>query len=110
MKSTIRSGLALENLLRQIPIPYRDRLTRAGLRAESYTLLQFALDRNDVVPSRPVAKALARLEGNRAEQIVALGANFTREALSLLRDRDALVVSLGEFDWTDASYARIRQL
>ena len=110
MKATTRSGLDRDTLLRQIPPQYQSRIPHAQLTGSTYTLLQLALDRNDVATSRAVAKALGRSPASEPQnQIVALAANFTQEALDLLKEHGALVISLGEFGWTDASYARIRQ-
>jgi hypothetical protein len=111
VKTTIRPGLTLEKLLRQIPAPYRVRLPRAQLSEGTWTLVQLALDRADVVTSRRIAKALARVDQTATgDRIVVIGANFTDEARTLLREREAVFVSLVDFVWTDASYARVRQL
>ena len=109
MKTTILPGLTLEKLLRQIPAQYRERLPRAELSEGTCTLVQLALD--DVATSRRIAKALARVDQTATgDRIVVIGANFTDEARALLREREAVVVSLGDFVWTDASYARVRQM
>ena len=80
---------------------------RAGLvRGDGpFTLVVFR--GHEVITSREAAKALARLGASDA--VVAAGPNFTAEAHAVLAARGAQVVAEGDFYWTDASYARIRQ-
>jgi hypothetical protein len=79
-------------------------VTRPGV---EYLIVQFQLPRDVVVTSRPVRKALLQVPEGIA--VLAVGSNFTAEALVLLAERDAAVARFGEFHWTDASYAAIKQ-
>ena len=65
-------------------------------------MVLFAHDRNDVVTSAPVRRALSRIETG--ESILAVGSVFTVEAVALREQRDAIIARLGEFYWTDESY------
>jgi hypothetical protein len=42
-------------------------------------------------------------------QLVVAAPGFTIEGLELLRSRDAIVYTLGDVEWTDVSYQRVRQ-
>ncbi len=55
-----------------------------------------------------VKRALERLPLDEADVVVA-GPGFTMEALELLRVRGAIIATLGDFHWTDASFQSIRQ-
>lgn len=108
MKATIRQGLPLDQMLAGLPPEYQRLVGPADFPETSYTLVQFPPSRDGVVLSRPVAKALKKLDPGR--QVVALGPNFTEEALQVLREHGARVFCIGEFHWTDASYTSVRQL
>ena len=73
-----------------------------------YTLVLFRNDRNDVVLSRAVESAISDI-ADVAEPVVAVGGCFTAEGLELLRARQATVLQLSEFYWTDESYRAIRE-
>jgi hypothetical protein len=75
--------------------------------AECFDLLAFAHDESDVSHSSAVAKALARIPAS-GSQLVALGWNFTAEALALLEERGAIIFRLSEFPWTDESHENIK--
>ena len=90
-----------------VPPDYRGvvrAVTQPGL---MYTVLLFAHDRSrGVTTSAPVRRALSDVAI--AEPVLAVGANFTQEALALLEERGAAIARLGEYYWTDASYQAIR--
>ena len=74
----------------------------------SYVLMLFAHKTGDVVRSPVVRKALTRVPSVPSGGLVAAGANFTQEAREELARHDAIVVSLGDFHWTDSSAESIR--
>lgn len=53
-----------------------------------------------------VRSALERIPP--ADAVLAVGADFTREAATLLEERGAVVARIGEFGWTDESYIGLR--
>lgn len=107
MKHTVQRGLSADALRATVPPRYRPLLSNA-LPDPPYTLLLFRNDRNDVVLSRAVGAALADVAGE-PEALVAVGGCFTAEGLELLRARQASVLQLSEFHWTDESYRAIRE-
>jgi len=80
-------------------------IVRDGLQ---YTVVLFPHDRTHgpVTTSALVRRALGRIAP--AERVLAIGADFTREATALLAERGAAVARIGEFGWTDESYTSIR--
>jgi hypothetical protein len=85
-----------------VPPQYRSLVRTVITPGVVYTLILFRHDRGDVVTSGPVKRALMQLE--QEEQALAVGANFTAEAIGLLQSRGAAIARLGEFYWTDDSY------
>ena len=107
MKYTVQRGLSAEALRSSVPARYRSRLPD-HLPDRSYTLLLFRNDRRDVVLSRVVESALAEA-AEPDGRVVAVGGCFTAEGLELLRAREAMVLQLAEFHWTDESYQAVRE-
>ena len=106
MKHTVQRGLSVEALCASVPSRYRPQLP-TGLREPKYTLLLFRNDRDDVILSRSVKSALADV-ANESGPLVAVGGCFTAEGLELLQARQAIILQLAEFFWTDESYLAIR--
>jgi hypothetical protein len=76
----------------------------------SYTLLLFAHNTGDVVRSPVVRKALEEFTPEPGVRVIAAGANFTEEARRDLAERGVLIISFGDFYWTDKSIDEIRHL
>ena len=108
MKPDVRKRVRGDRLDAVLPPQFSSRL-RAGVRSPdvAYTVLLFPHSPSDVVRSPPVVKALARLPAG--TPIVAVAGNFTAEARRALSERGAVVLTLGDFHWTDESYVRIRE-
>ncbi len=105
-KFTLLGRFTQDRFSTLLPPDYRDLarvVTKPGV---SYAVVLFAHDRADVVPSAVVRRALQRVA--EPEPILAVGANFTAEATQLLDARAAAIARLGEFHWTDATWAGIR--
>lgn len=102
MKAAITRGVEGRRLREVLPADLRHRIPTGVDKGELYTVVLFPHTREDVVRSSAVEKALRRVESGRA--LVAVGGTFTTEARSLLAERGALVISQGDFFWTDASY------
>jgi hypothetical protein len=98
-----------KRLRRLLPPNYRGRVPAAVRDEVSYSLILFPHDAEDVIRSSLVRKALARLVTLAPGGLVAVGANFTEEARQELARRGAVVVALGDFYWTDASYDGVTQ-
>ena len=124
MKVTVQPRVPRAKLRHLVPPAYRDELAAAldpgaapadgpapdGPAPDAvYSLLLFAHAARDVVPSAPVRKALRRLGEPAPGGVVAVGTVFTEEALALLADVGARVVSCRRAYWTDDSAAQ-RQL
>ncbi len=107
MKYTVQRGLSVESPRTSVPLRYRSRLPDY-LPQEQYTLLMFRSNRRDVVLSKVVESALAKV-GDTAGQLVAVAGCFTAEGLELLQARQTLILVLSEFHWTDESFQAIRQ-
>jgi hypothetical protein len=110
MKVTIHAGVPGAKLHHLVPPAYRDALVEAAPEAEgTYALLLFAHAPRDVVPSSAVRRALRRLGDAGGATPLAVGTVFTDEALALLGEVGARVVTYRRAHWTDAT-ARGRQL
>lgn len=106
-KFVIHGPFARDKFVDVLPAAYQGpamAVTRPGI---EYLIVQFPLPRDAVVTSRSVRKAIPRVPAGIA--VLAVGANFTAEAMALLSELDAVVARLGDFYWTDASYASIKQ-
>ena len=101
-KLTIFERIPAAALADVVPPDYRALLAVTVRPAASYTVVVFKHDREDVVTSALVRRALARVGAEPA--LVAVGGNFTREAIELLEARNASIARLGEFFWTHESY------
>lgn len=106
---TIHSRTTGKGIRRLLPRTLRNRVPPTIEADASYTLLLFAHNTGDVVRSPVVRKALEALT-EPAVGVVAAGANFTEEARRDLAERGVLVISRGDFHWTDKSIDEIRQL
>ena len=110
MRPQVYKGLSADKVRMLVPRQYKSRMRLINLDNRLYCMIVFALDRNDVVKSRVVRKALEQIDASSGETLIAVGAEFTLDALVLLSKQSALIVSLSEFMWTDASYDHVRQL
>ncbi len=109
-KFSVFERVPAERVREIVPPEYRE-LTGSAVRAGSqYTVVVFAHDRRNVVASGVVARALHRIGGAATDPILAVGSNFTQEALALLSARGAVPIRLGDFYWTDTSYQEVRRL
>jgi hypothetical protein len=107
MKCHIESAVSSDKLRRLVPPRFKERVSLMPASANCFDLLAFAHDESDVSHSSTVAKALARIPASDC-QLVALGWNFTSEALALLEERGAVIFRLSEFPWTDESHENIK--
>lgn len=90
----------------RVPPDFRA-LVRALAHTETtYTVILFLHDRGRVNTSAFVRRALTRVPLD--AKLLAVGADFTKEATALLEQRNAIVARIGEFGWTDESYQTIR--
>jgi len=91
-----------------VPPDYSERARLAVRPGMRYTIVLFAHDREHggVVASAVVRRAIARIPLEAS--LLAVGADFTKEATELLHARKAAIARIGEFGWTDASYHSVR--
>ena len=75
---------------------------------QSYTLVLFGMHRRDMVLSRILDSALAQIP-DLAGQLVAVAGCFSAESLEILRARQAIVLQLAEFHWTDESFLAMQR-
>jgi hypothetical protein len=101
-KFTILGRFQRDSIPTIVPPDYRGVVRAVASPGVTYTVVLFPHDRSDVVTSPPVRRALAGIAAG--ERILAVGANFTAEAIELLKAHDGAIARLGEFYWTDESY------
>jgi hypothetical protein len=92
----------------RVPPDYRSLVRLATKPGSPYTVILFPHDRlhGGVSTSALVRRALKRVDAS--EQILAVGADFTREATDLLDARHAAIARIGTFGWADESYVGVR--
>jgi hypothetical protein len=105
MKTKIVRNVPRDRIRNHLPTRLCDRLVSAALKASSYTIVLFRL-RQHVILSGTVEEALATFDDS-TEPLVAVGPCFTLEALKLLEAKKALVLTVSDYPWTDASYVDI---
>ena len=108
LKFTITRELGSAEIIEMLPSRYRRRAELAPLREGRFHLLMFAATNDAVVLSGAVKRALKQVPADEGQLVVA-APGFTMEGLELLRSRDAIVYTLGDVEWTDVSYQRVRQ-
>lgn len=107
----ILNNVARAELVDLVPREYRFRLPSLPERGPEtrYVVLLFKTNRNDVNPSGSVRRGLRKAKVHLGEVPLAVGSDFTVEAIDLLNKAGAEIVSLGVFWWTDEDYQRIRR-
>ena len=108
MKVTICYDVPRHAVPHHIPRCLHGRLAVAPLTEAAYTLIAFA--HTHVTTSRLVAKAIRRLAPERRGRLLVVGANFTAEGRELFQAYGAIVVTISDYHWTDASYQTIRSV
>src|SRR5262245_5558086 len=112
MKFQVLRNVPAEELVARLPPKYRHIPLPRLPKGTKVTVLVFRSHRDEktdgVVISATVAQALERLGEAGGQQIVAAGGEFTLESQALLRERGAMIVTLGDFGWTDERYKSIK--
>lgn len=106
MRFHLYPDLTADEVIRRLPKAYQER-NRVALPDGRHHMMVFATTHDGIVLSGSVGRALAGIPD--AASVVVVAPGFTREGLDLLRERKAVILTLGEFDWTDASYQAVRQ-
>jgi hypothetical protein len=108
-KFSILGSFGRSDLATVVPPDYRARVRHVTEEGVLYTVILFPHDRTHggVSTSTLVQRALSRVPAT--DRVLAVGADFTREATALLDARGAAVARIGEFGWTDESYVGIRE-
>jgi hypothetical protein len=73
----------------------------------SVVLFSYNRERGGVATSSDVRRALAQLPTE--SRVMAVGTDFTAEATQLLEKAEAIVLRIGEYGWTDASYKSLHE-
>ncbi len=73
----------------------------------SYTVILFDTDPKHVTPSAKVRQALKRIKDS-DRKVIAVGGEFTTEAMSLFEERQVEVLSSEHSGWTDGAYEKIK--
>jgi hypothetical protein len=107
VKHHIYTNVPRAKLTRIVPKRFHARLHGLPLPHELYTLVVFSGAKDEVVQSGTVRKALADVAGG--QPILAVATGFSGESHDVCRARDAEIVVLSEFEWTDGSYQSVRQ-
>jgi uncharacterized protein len=107
MKVKITRGVSVKKLDGILPPSYKRLLRMKDLKNKSYTVMLFDLDKSHVTISATVSKAIERI-AEMGQSVLAIGGNFTYEAVNLLKENRVEILSLGDFGWSDASYNAIK--
>ena len=103
-KYTISHTDSAEKLRQIVPSNIRSLLPKKS--DAKYAVVLFRSNNHDIVLSRVAKSALDKIpEG---EQIVAIG-SFTAEALEVLESRDAIILLVSDFHWTDDSWRSVHK-
>jgi hypothetical protein len=109
MKTLIIANVKGDKIKDMVPTPYKEIAEMAEATIEGViTLLIFPHDRKNVIKENLARKAIEKIENSTSSKIVAVGGCFTQEAIKLLQECDAIILSLSDFEWTDQSYTDIR--
>jgi hypothetical protein len=108
MKYQIHRAVGRDQVAKLLPASLRPSLPSSLLAEEVYTLLVFRSTVR-VVHSSTVEHALKDVDPA-AERILAAATGFTANALEILRSRNALILSLDDFHWTDESHDAVKVL
>ncbi|MEA2602798.1 MAG: hypothetical protein QOF89_3790 [Acidobacteriota bacterium] len=108
MKYQIHRAVDRDHVAKLLPAPLRSLVPGSLLAEEVYTLIVFRSTVR-VVHSSTVEHALKDV-GPEAERVLAVAIGFTADALEILRVRNALILSLNDYHWTDESHEAINVL
>jgi hypothetical protein len=108
MKHQIYRAVGRDQVARLLPASLRPPLPGSLLAEEVYTVLIFRSTVR-VVHSSTVEYALKDV-GSEAERILAVATGFTADAREILRVRNALILTLNDYYWTDESHDAIKVL
>jgi hypothetical protein len=103
---SVLGSFAAEEIADRVPPDFRALVREYSRTGASYTVILFLHDRGQVNTSALVRRALTRVPPDAT--VLAVGADFTKEATALLEERNALIARIGEFGWTDESYQSVR--
>lgn len=106
MKVTVTKNVEGWRVRDALPPELRQRVPSTLAKEDRYTVILFPHAREDVVRSPEVLKALRKLALD--ERVVGVGGTFTAEARAALSERGAIIVSMGDYFWTDESYVAIK--
>ena len=101
MKHHIYADVPVGKLKKIVPKPFHARLHDVRFPAQPYTLLVFSGSKDEVVQSSVVQRALADVTVGKP--LLAVAPGFTVESQDALRKRDAEMLALSDFQWTDDS-------
>jgi hypothetical protein len=105
MKFHILRNLESHLVKERVPTEYKSlALSCESQLGESCTLITFPHDRKDVVKSSLVEKALKKLGDLSDSSLVVVGGCFSVEAVEILNLKNAVFLSLSEYQWTDSRY------
>ncbi len=106
MRFQIQRGIDPNKLVKRVPARYRDLVAPRKFRSP-VDLLIFPHDREDVIHSGTVVRALEKL-GTTSNAVAAVGGCFTLEALAIMKSRKVEAFSLSDFPWTDERHEAIK--
>jgi hypothetical protein len=106
VKGKILGTLSVSAIPAMLPREYASRVRDMRHLRGEYTVVLFSHSRDGrVTTSADVRRTMRHVESS---PLMAIGVDFTLEATQLLIEHGAEVVRLGEFGWTDRSYAAVR--
>jgi hypothetical protein len=105
MKPTVLGSVSRDELWTRLPDPVKRQIKSSDLPASGY-YISFGIDNKDVVRHGDAARAIGEVRSD--VPIVVVGPNFTQEALAVLKERGSLILSLGDYFWTESSLDSVR--
>jgi len=109
MKCRIIRSVEPDRVKSHVPTQFKDLIPFTDLGRKPVTILLFPLDTRDVVHSRHIRQAFAKIDGT-SDTVIALAGMFTEDSTQELSLRGARQFSLKEFHWTDRSHDDIKVL
>ena len=107
MKFIIKNNIKKENISKHVPKQYLPVLPN-DLLFKEVILIIFPCDKNEIITSKYIVKAINKINNNSMKKIY-LGGCFTIESKEIIKNYNDLYFALDYFEWTDKAYFNISQ-
>lgn len=108
MSFRVIQDLPIKKLPDAIPTAYRTMAENIADKTATLTVFLFRSSKGDVILSRVVKRALAKIPKKGTETRLAIGGCFTAEAEVALKKAGFNVLGLSDLHWTDDAYMALR--